>query len=410
MRQAWHEGCSCPLNAYYLRKGEIPTTTAGISSGVGSGLPSKTSSDNEGSTQETKKFAVPHLRLPRDPPVAAQTSVLVGVVYCLALSISFERCQPSSRRGADPGINYQCTLQGNVDSLIMKGNSQSSIPWTIGTTLEWTTGYFAQKGIVSPRLDAEVLLAHALGVERLYLYLNRDRPLSSAERERYRSLVGRRARREPLALITGTKEFWSIPFRIVPGVLIPRPETELLVEVVEAQIKDLPSPALLEIGTGSGAVAVAVARECPRAHILATDIDLPALKTAAGNARNAGVAEAIGFIASNFFAALRPGPMFDVICSNPPYVPSGVIDTLEPEIVNFEPHRALDGGPDGLDVIQLLTVDAGRFLKEHGALILEIGDDQEESVKEILSLQGAFSNIQIFRDLSGKPRVVKGRL
>lgn len=292
----------------------------------------------------------------------------------------------------------------------MKSSSQNSIHWTIGAILEWTAGYFTQKGIVSARLDAEVLLASALGVERLYLYLNRERPLSSDERERYRTLVGRRARREPLALITGTKEFWSIPLRIIPGVLIPRPETELLVEVVAAQIKNLPSPALLEIGTGSGAVAIALARECPHAHILATDIHVPGLNTAAVNARNAGVAQGIGFVASNFFDALRPGQMFDVICSNPPYVPSGVIDTLEPEIVNFEPRRALDGGPDGLDVIRLLAENSGRFLREQGALILEIGDEQEEAVQEILSLRGALRNIQILRDLSGKPRVVKGTL
>jgi len=292
----------------------------------------------------------------------------------------------------------------------MKGSSQNSISWTIGTILEWTTGYFTQKGIVSARLDAEVLLAYALEVERLYLYLNRDRPLSSAERQRYRTLVGRRARREPLALITGTKEFWSIPFRIVPGVLIPRPETELLVEAVLDQIKDVPSPALLEIGTGSGAVAVAVARECPRAHILATDVDTGALKIAALSARNAGVAEAIGLVASDLFSALRPGPMFDVICSNPPYVPSGAVDTLAPEIADFEPRRALDGGPDGLDVIRRLVEDAGGFLREHGVLILEIGDQQETSVKEILGLKGSFRDIQVFSDLSGKPRVVKGKL
>ncbi len=281
--------------------------------------------------------------------------------------------------------------------------------WTIADVLQWTAEYFRDKGIQSGRLDAEVLLAHALNVDRLYLYMNLDRPLLPAEREMYRSLVRRRGRREPVALIVGTKEFWSIPIHTSPGILIPRPETEILVEVILEEIAGRDSPAILEIGTGSGAVAVAVARERPAARILATDVDPDALSTAAGNAKRAGVLESLTFLASDLFSAIRPDSRFDVICSNPPYVPSQIIRTLEPEIVGFEPHRALDGGPDGLDVIRCLVSEAKNFLAPEGALILEIGEDQEAPARQIMSTGGLFRTIKVFRDLAGKPRVVKGK-
>jgi len=288
--------------------------------------------------------------------------------------------------------------------------AQSSTPerWTVGSVLQWTAAFFGRKGIANARLDAELLLAHALGVDRLHLYMNYDRPLLPEERERYRELVRRRAAREPIALILASKEFWSIPLRAVPGVLIPRPETELLVEVVLREVKDNPAPRILEIGTGSGAVSIALATERHDALIVATDADTVALSAAVENGRTTGVTGRLNIVGSDLFAALRPGPQFHLICSNPPYVPTDVIPTLQPEITLFEPRRALDGGPDGLDVIRRIAADAVQFLADRGVLALEIGDDQEAAVREILASAGLSHDIQAFTDLAGKPRVVKG--
>jgi len=281
--------------------------------------------------------------------------------------------------------------------------------WTIKDVLAWTTEYFAKKRIKTPRLDAEVLLASSLGVDRLQLYLNLDRPLLPQERERYRELVRRRGAREPVALIVGKKEFWSIHFRVVPGVLIPRPETETLVEIVLEEIRGVASPWILEIGTGSGAVAVSILQEHSDARVLATDINPLALKTASLNAQNAQLSRSFDCAALDLFSAIRPGAGFDVICSNPPYIPSGTVPLLEPEITEYEPLSALDGGVDGLVVIRELAAQARNYLKPKGALILEVGDGQAASVEEILSYVGGFHDIHKFSDLSGKQRVVKGR-
>ncbi len=282
--------------------------------------------------------------------------------------------------------------------------------WTVRDVVQWTTAYLRSKGVTSPRLDSEVLLAHALGVDRLSLYMDLDRPLTPTERDRYRDLVRRRAGREPVALITQTREFWSIPFRVRRGVLIPRPETEILVECVLAEIRQIPSPEILEIGTGSGAVAVAVAREMPEARIVATDIDPAVIQMAALNSRQAGVSSSIRLVAADLFSPFRPGTRFDVICSNPPYVPTKEIALLEPEIVLFEPHSALDGGPDGLDLIRKLAAGAPDYLKTSGALIMEIGDQQEDCATALLTSEGCLRDVRVFRDLAGRPRVIVGKV
>lgn len=282
--------------------------------------------------------------------------------------------------------------------------------WTIKGVLDWTSRFFATKGISSARIDAEVLLAHCLGKDRLYLYLNLDRPLSVQERDRYRELVRRRAKREPVALIVGSKEFWSIPFRVASGVLIPRPDTEILVEAVLEEIRPVSNPLVMEIGTGSGAVAVSILRENSQARVVATDIDMQALATASFNAKQADVAESFQCMACDIFCALCPGENFDVICSNPPYIPTEQIQALEPEITQFEPLRALDGGPDGLDVIRRIAREARNYLKDQGAIIFEVGDGQANSVADILSDLCGCRTIWKLLDLSGKQRVVKGRL
>jgi release factor glutamine methyltransferase len=293
----------------------------------------------------------------------------------------------------------------------MKMDERQNIParWTIKDVLEWTAGYFRRKGITTARLDAEVLLAHCLGVDRLHLYLNLDTPLKQEERVRFRELILRRGMREPVALIRGVKEFWSLRLRAAPGVLIPRPDTEALLQAVLDEIQERPSPSILEIGTGSGAIAVAIALENRRARIIATDIDKLALGAARFNAQNLGVSDSVDFLGSDLFTALREGSRFDVVCCNPPYIPSDVIPTLEPEI-NFEPRQALDGGPDGLSVIRRLVPQARHYLAERGALIIEIGSEQEGWVRDMFETLGGLHDIRSFPDLSGKPRVISGRL
>ncbi|MBI4963947.1 MAG: peptide chain release factor N(5)-glutamine methyltransferase [Desulfomonile tiedjei] len=288
----------------------------------------------------------------------------------------------------------------------MNQAQKSAARWTVRDVLQWTTEYFGKKGVQTARLDAEVLLAHCLGVDRLYLYLHLDRPLLPDERSKYRGLVARRAAREPVALITGRKEFWSIPMRVVNGVLIPRPETEILVEAVLEEIRLKTSPLILEIGTGSGAITVAIMTERPDAWVVATDVNRVALETALLNSRSAEVEPSL--VASELFSALKLEPVFDVICSNPPYIPADAIPTLAPEICRYEPCSALDGGPDGLDVVRRITAEARRFLKENGALIMEIGDGQEEAVRELLNAAG-FGEIKFFPDLAGITRVAKGK-
>lgn len=290
----------------------------------------------------------------------------------------------------------------------MKSLSGKQSMWTVKDVLHWTADYFRTKGIETARLDAEVLLAHSLGVDRLHLYLNLDRPLVPSERARYRELIRRRARREPVARIVGSKEFWSISFRTEQGVLIPRPDTETLVEVILSEVKGRSNPRLLEIGTGSGAVAIAVLKESPGARMVATDISTRALQVTRLNAEDAGVLASLDLVAMDLFDAMEPGIQFDVICSNPPYIPSGEIPGLDPEVRDFEPLIALDGGPDGLEVIRNLVLGSKRHLAKDGTIILEIGEGQADSVGEILVQIGGLSKVKTFRDLAGRARVVKG--
>jgi len=288
----------------------------------------------------------------------------------------------------------------------MNQAQNSAARWTIRDVLQWTTDYFGKKGVQTARLDAEVLLAHCLEADRLYLYLNLDRPLLPEERLKYRGLVARRAAREPVALITGKKEFWSIPLSVVAGVLIPRPETEMLVEVLLEEIKPKKSPSILEIGTGSGAITIAIMKERPDAWVVATDVNRLALETTSLNSGSAQVAP--GLIASELFTAFKVGPAFDIVCSNPPYIPTDVIPTLAPEICKYEPCSALDGGPDGLDVVRRIAGEARQFLRPDGALILEIGEGQQDEVNRLL-MDAEFHEIKFVSDLAGIPRVVKAK-
>ncbi len=279
--------------------------------------------------------------------------------------------------------------------------------WTVRRILGWTTGYLESKGCDTPRLDAEILLGHSLKMSRVQLYLNFDRPLSNDERDSYRELVSRRARREPVSLITGKKEFWSIPIMVEAGVLIPRPDTETLVEVVLNELIRYRNPCALEIGVGSGAVAAAIMVENKSVTIVGTDTNKQAALLSRKNAFANGCSDRFMPVIADLASPFGEGPLFHIIFSNPPYVPTESILSLAPEIGRFEPLSALDGGKDGLDYYRRIVHEASRFLAHDGRLVLEIGDGQAQSVQSILENEGLYSDITFHRDLTGAIRVIK---
>lgn len=282
-------------------------------------------------------------------------------------------------------------------------------PWTIQKLIRWAAGYLKKHGADRPRLAAEVLLAAALGASRIDLYVNYAKPLEDAELENFKQLLLRRARREPLAYITGEKEFWSMALRVTPAVLIPRPETECLVEAALAAMGQGPrtGPArILELGTGSGAIVIALAGEQPQHRFTATDVSPAAVRVASDNARRHGVDGRIDFVCADWFEALRTGGQpFDLILSNPPYIRSADLPRLAPEICEHEPHLALDGSASGLAFIRLLIEQAPTFLQAGGRLLLEIGHDQSDDVRGMGESADAYADIDFRRDLNGHARV-----
>jgi len=277
--------------------------------------------------------------------------------------------------------------------------------WTVLKVLQWTAGYFSDKGIEGGRLDAELLLSDTLKLDRVGLYLNYDRPLSAGELETFRAAVGRRAKREPLQYIRGQAEFWSLPFTVNPAVLIPRPDTEVL---VEEALKRIAGPVrILDVGTGSGAIAIALAHEQPEASVEAVDLSAEALAVAQGNAERNGVAARVTLRQGDLRQLQGAG--YDLVVSNPPYIPSADLAGLMPEVREFEPLLALDGGDDGLFCYRLLAAQASALLKPGGWLLLEVGIDQAAGVTELL--QGA-GLVDIFTraDYAGVARVVGGQL
>ncbi len=286
----------------------------------------------------------------------------------------------------------------------------SGSPWTVLKALQWTAEYFNRHHIESSRIDAEILLAHALHCQRLDLYLRHDQPLNENERVKFRGLIQRRIRREPVAYIVGAKEFWSLRFRVTPAVLIPRPDTECL---VENAIKNIPQGNagqecdVLELGVGSGAVIVALAHERPGARCWASDTSWAAIQVARDNARLNGVAGNIRFFAGRWLDPLRSrSQRFDLVISNPPYIPSGDIGQLPPEIRLFEPTGALDGGEDGLTHLGAIMAEAHGYLKPNGLLLLEIGFDQRDRVQALARQSGAYRPIIFHKDHGGHDRVV----
>jgi len=280
--------------------------------------------------------------------------------------------------------------------------------WTILELLRWTTAHFAERGIETPRLDAECLLAASLGVDRMRLYLDFDKPASPDERAAFRELVRRRANeRMPVAQLTGRKEFWSMPLRVTADVLSPRPDTETLVAAALDRLPERDGEArVLEIGTGSGAVALAIARERPRALITATDISPAALKVAEANARELGLEDRIEFLEGSLFGPVI-GRRFELLVSNPPYLAESERSRLAPELAH-EPEVALFAGEDGLAALRELAVGAAAFLAPDAGIALELAPAQAPTVAHWLREAG-MGDIVTHRDLASRPRVVSAR-
>lgn len=280
--------------------------------------------------------------------------------------------------------------------------------WTIKSILSWTDTYFSQHSIDSPRLTAEILLAQVLGLRRLDLYLQHDRPLEKQELSVFKLLIRRRIAREPVAYITGRKGFYKEQFKVAPGVLIPRPDTETLVETavgILSEIKQCGRQArVMELGVGSGAVIVSIANACDGHLYFGSDLSGDALGVAYANIK-AFARTPVALFRGDWLAAVRPRPMFDLILSNPPYIPSADIESLAPEIRDHEPLQALDGGVDGLDAVRAILAQAGDRLLSSGRLILEIGFDQKPMVKNIAGGFSWVAELDFIKDLAGHHRL-----
>lgn len=279
----------------------------------------------------------------------------------------------------------------------------TSRTWTIREVLDWTTQDFAGRGIASPRLDAELLVAKALGTDRVGLYLDLNRPLVDHERSAIRPLVARRREREPVAYILGHRDFYGRRFKVTPDVLIPRPDTETLVEhALECIPEDAPCR-VLDVGTGSGAIAVTIAAERPLAQVTATDISEAALKVASENAERLEVAGRIRFDRANL---LSGAGQYDVIVSNPPYITVSEMKTLQAEVREYEPVTALEAGEDGLDVVRALLATAEPVTANGAQMLIEVGSGQASAVVDFAAEHTAWQLVAVYPDLNRIERVV----
>jgi release factor glutamine methyltransferase len=280
--------------------------------------------------------------------------------------------------------------------------------WILSDILNVTVDFLAKKNPdSSPRLDAELLLARVLGLPRVSLYINFEKPLTPKQVDAYRELVRRRGRHEPAAYILGEKEFYGISFKTDKRALIPRPETEHLVDEALAILKTLPdgAPAVCDVGCGSGAVALSLAAHFPNAVIEASDASLEALALAEENARLLKLQDKVSFHEGDLLDAPFESPAFDLVCANLPYIPSGDLEKLPPDVFAFEPLSALDGGPDGMRLTSRLLQQAGEKLRPKGAILLEIDPSQYAPLRDVAEKAG-LEPLEAVKDFSKKDRVL----
>lgn len=298
-----------------------------------------------------------------------------------------------------------------------KPNSAKANPekWTIGKLLEWTASYLKQHGADSPRLDAEVLLAHARNCRRIELYTSFEEEPAEAIRNSFRELVKKRAAGQPVAHLVGAREFYSLAFKVTPDVLVPRPESELLiVRLVELAAKRERTAGqtlhVADVGAGSGALAVCAAKNVPDCRVTAIDISPAALAIAKENAERHGVTERIEFIESDLFAALPAERRFDFILSNPPYVSTSEMGALPRDVRDFEPRLALEAGPRGTEIIERLAAQAADRLEPQGWLLIEISPQLAGRVEQIVASEPRLVWQGTANDLSRRPRVAQATI
>ncbi len=279
--------------------------------------------------------------------------------------------------------------------------------WTTLSVLDWTTQRFVDAGITSARLEAQLLLSHVLQCSRTQLYMNFDKPLAEAELAGYRGLIQRRLRGEPVAYLIGEHEFWGLPLFVDANVLVPRPDTETVIEVaVKARVDKAAPCRVLDLCTGSGAIALALAKELPAATVIATDVSAEAVAIATKNVERNKMGERVEVRRGDLFAPVA-GEVFDVIASNPPYIATAVIATLSAE-VKREPVIALDGGADGMAFYDRICAEAMAHLAPGGVLVVEHGYDQADAVRSRFERAG-FGDVALVHDLAKNPRVTWGR-
>jgi release factor glutamine methyltransferase len=283
-------------------------------------------------------------------------------------------------------------------------------PWTIKRLLDWTQKYLADKGSEFPRLDAEVLLAHVLGCKRIHVYTRFEETPTDETRNRFRELIKQRVEGCPVAYLVGRKDFFSLELEVTRDVLIPRPDSETVVGECLRLAKGTAAPAILDVGTGSGNLAVALAKQHKAASVTAVDVSPAALAVARRNATKHGVAERVRFLEGDVFGPLAADERFDFIVSNPPYIPHGDIAGLERGVRDYEPHLALDGGATGFAVFDRLIAEAPKHLKPGGYLLIEIGSPQEAPARERIVAHGGYELGKTILDGSRHPRVLVVRL
>lgn len=279
--------------------------------------------------------------------------------------------------------------------------------WTVRRLLTWTTEYLGRKGSGSARLDAEVLLAQVLNWPRVQLYTHFESVVGEKERTAFRELVRRRAEGTPVAYLVGRKEFFSLTLKVSPAVLIPRPDTETVVVEFLALFKGVEDVRAVDVGTGSGAIALACVHQHRSARFVATDLSVEALEVARTNAEKLKLGDRLEFRQGDLYAPVEGEPKFDAIVSNPPYIATEDIATLEPGVRDHEPRQALDGGIDGLDVVARLIRGAPERLRPGGHLILEIGTEQEGPVRALIEEQEALTLFPTVKDAANHPRVIR---
>ena len=279
--------------------------------------------------------------------------------------------------------------------------------WTVGRLIPWAAEYLKKYGVDAARLSGELLLAQVLGCSRLDLYLRFDQPLAPQELAAFKELILRRREHEPVAYILGSREFWGLELACGPGALVPRPESEHLVEEALAHLEGTQAPRILDLCTGTGAVALALASERPDAEVIATDISDQALTWARANAENLGLAERVSFKQGDLWEPVAAASgFFDLITANPPYVAGHEWDELPREVKDFEPRLALHGGEAGLEATRAIIAGAGAHLRPLGWLLVELGAGQAQAAAELASASGAFDQISTVPDLGGIERVL----